>query len=60
MGRVLGLWMFHALTLNVEAWTEGGLRYFSISDENANDMRKFNKPLKIAGQSSCSPKNANR
>jgi hypothetical protein len=52
--------MFHALTLNVEAWTEGGLRYFSISDENANDMRKFNKPLKIAGQSSCSPKNANR
>jgi anti-sigma factor RsiW len=39
------------LTFNVEAWTEGDLRYFVIGDADPNDIHKLSELLKMAARS---------
>jgi len=39
------------LTFNVEAWTEGDLRYFVFGDADPNDIHKLSELLKIAARS---------
>lgn len=39
----------HALSFNVENWTQGGLRYFVVGDVSADDIQALSKLLKAAG-----------
>ncbi len=38
------------LSFNAETWSEGGLRYFIISDVSADDIRELSRLLKAAAQ----------
>jgi anti-sigma factor RsiW len=39
----------HALSFNLENWTQGGLRYFVVGDVSADDIQALSKLLKAAG-----------
>lgn len=39
----------HALSFNVETWTQNGLRYFVVGDVNADDIQTLSKLLRDAG-----------
>jgi anti-sigma factor RsiW len=39
----------HALSFNLESWTQNGLRYFVVGDVSADDIRALSKLLRDAG-----------
>jgi anti-sigma factor RsiW len=39
------------LSFNLESWSQGGLRYFAISDASLDDIRKLVELLKAAARS---------
>jgi anti-sigma factor RsiW len=40
----------HQLSFNLETWSEGGLRYFVISDASADDVRKLATLMKASSR----------
>lgn len=51
VGRAgLGELSSNRLSFNVQTWSEGGLRYFVISDVGADDIRELSRLLKAAAQ----------
>ncbi len=39
----------HAMSFNVENWTQDSLRYFVVGDVSADDIQALSKLLKDAG-----------